>query len=124
MKPNDMKPTFKWEDPLLFDDQLSEDERIRLRAAAGPRFDDLEIQTLVGFVHVADDTSAIVDAIAGSFGVDRDDAHMAPVTLVGSESEIVDLLELRRERWQMSYVVIPDAALDACAPIVARLTGN
>ena len=46
-----------------------------LRAAAGPRFDDLEIQTLVGFVHVADDTSAIVDAIAGSFGVDRDDAQ-------------------------------------------------
>ena len=28
MKPNDMKPTFKWEDPLLFDDQLSEDERM------------------------------------------------------------------------------------------------
>ena len=49
---------------------------------------------------------------------------MAPVTLVGSESEIVDLLERRRERWQMSYVVIPDAALDACAPIVARLAGN
>lgn len=95
-----------------------------LRAAAGARFDDLEIQTLVGFVHVADDTSAIVDAIAGSFGVDRDDAQMAPVTLVGSEAEIIDLLERRRERWQMSYVVIPDAALDACAPIVARLAGN
>lgn len=28
MKPNDMKPSFKWDDPLLFDDQLSEDERM------------------------------------------------------------------------------------------------
>ena len=28
MKPNDMKPAFKWDDPLLFDDQLSEDERM------------------------------------------------------------------------------------------------
>ena len=28
MKPNDMKPTFQWEDPLLFEDQLTEDERM------------------------------------------------------------------------------------------------
>jgi glutaryl-CoA dehydrogenase len=28
MKPNDMKPTFQWDDPLLLDAQLSEDERM------------------------------------------------------------------------------------------------
>src|SRR5690349_15066931 len=28
MKPNDMKPTFQWEDPLLLEDQLTEDERL------------------------------------------------------------------------------------------------
>jgi glutaryl-CoA dehydrogenase len=28
MKPNDMKPTFNWEDPILFEDQLTEDERM------------------------------------------------------------------------------------------------
>jgi glutaryl-CoA dehydrogenase len=28
MKPNDLKPTFKWDDPLLFEDQLNEDERL------------------------------------------------------------------------------------------------
>ena len=28
MKPNDMKPTFKWDDPILFDDQLTEEERM------------------------------------------------------------------------------------------------
>ena len=28
MKPNDLKPTFKWDDPLLLDDQLNEDERM------------------------------------------------------------------------------------------------
>jgi probable F420-dependent oxidoreductase len=95
-----------------------------LRAAAGPRFSDLEIQTLVGFVHVAEHTSGIVDAMASSFGVDREDARMAPVALVGTEAEIVELLEERRARWQMSYVVLPDDAIDACAPIVARLAGN
>jgi glutaryl-CoA dehydrogenase len=28
MKPNDMKPAFKWDDPFLFDDQLTEEERM------------------------------------------------------------------------------------------------
>ncbi|HZZ93866.1 MAG TPA: acyl-CoA dehydrogenase [Usitatibacter sp.] len=28
MKPNDMKPTFRWEDPLLLEEQLSEEERM------------------------------------------------------------------------------------------------
>ena len=28
MKPNDMKPAFKWDDPLLLEDQLSEEERM------------------------------------------------------------------------------------------------
>jgi glutaryl-CoA dehydrogenase len=28
MKPNDLKPTFKWDDPLLFEDQLTEEERM------------------------------------------------------------------------------------------------
>jgi len=28
MKPNDMKPTFQWDDPLLLDEQLTEEERM------------------------------------------------------------------------------------------------
>ncbi len=28
MKPNDMKPSFQWDDPLLLEDQLTEDERL------------------------------------------------------------------------------------------------
>ena len=28
MKPNDLKATFQWEDPLLLEDQLTEDERM------------------------------------------------------------------------------------------------
>ena len=28
MKPNDMKPSFKWDDPFLLEDQLTEDERM------------------------------------------------------------------------------------------------
>ena len=42
------------------------DEKLEhLRAAAGDRFDDLEIQTLTGFVHVTDDRAAIAEGMAG-----------------------------------------------------------
>jgi probable F420-dependent oxidoreductase len=95
-----------------------------LRDAAGDRFEDLEIQTLIGFVHVTDDAASITQLMAKSFGVSNEDARLAPATLVGTHDEIVELLERRRERWQMSYVVIPADAIDAFAPVVGRLSGK
>ncbi len=98
-----------------------------LRAAAGDRFDDLEIQTLVGFTHItqaAGDAAPIFEGMAGHFKVTPDDARMAPVTLVGTEGQIEELLEARRERWQMSYTVVESTAIDTFAPLVARLAGK
>ena len=51
-----------------------------LRAAAGDRFDDLEIQNFVGFTHFTDDRQAMAEAMAPSFGVaarggDQDTGH-------------------------------------------------
>ncbi len=101
------------------------DEKVQwLRDAAGAHFDDLEIQTLVGFVHFTDDRTSIAEAMASSFGVTPDDALQAPVTLVGNQSQIVDLLHARRERWQMSYTVVPHEAMAQFAPVVAQLAGT
>ena len=95
-----------------------------VKAAAGDRFAELELQSLVGFVMVTDDPTPILEGIANAFGVSVDDARVAPPCLVGSEDGIVASLEERRERWQMSYHVIDDNAIDAFAPVVARLTGR
>jgi len=95
-----------------------------LREAAGAGYDDLEIQTLLGFVHVTADPSGIVKAMADSFGVSEADAVLAPATLVGSVEGIIELLEQRRERWQMSYIVVPIEATETLAPVVARLAGT
>ncbi len=95
-----------------------------LREAAGDRFADLEIQTLLGFVHVTDDPSGIAKAMAGSFGVSEAEAMLAPVTLVGTVESIIELLEERRERWQMSYIVVPIESTETLAPVVARLAGK
>ncbi len=95
-----------------------------LRSAAGAHFDDLEIQTLVGFVHVTDDAGPIFEGMAGHFGITPAEARQAPVTLVGTVDEIVDMLEERRERWQMSYVVVEAAFAEAFEPVIARLAGK
>jgi probable F420-dependent oxidoreductase len=101
------------------------DEKVaRLRAAAGDRFDDLEIQTLTGFVLVTDDRAPIAEGIASAFGVPVDVALETPAVLVGTTQEIVDDLRARRERWQMSYIVVPEECVDAMAPVVAELAGT
>ena len=101
------------------------DEKLeRLRAAAGDGFAGIEIQTLTGFVHVTDDRESIAAGISSHFGVDPDVALETPAVLVGTLEQIVDELEARRERWQMSYVVVPEEFTDAMAPVVSRLAGT
>ena len=60
-----------------------------LRDAAGARFDDLEIQTLVGFVHVADDPRRSSTRSPDRSASTATTRAWHRVTLVGSESEIV-----------------------------------
>src|SRR5262245_25402898 len=95
-----------------------------VRDAAGARFDELELQALVGFVYVNDDAKAVLEGIANAFGISVEEARLAPPCLVGSEDDIVASLEERRDRWQMSYHVIEDNAIETFAPIVARLAGK
>jgi hypothetical protein len=37
---------------------------------------------------------------------------------------MVELLETRRQRWQMSYTVVPHESMAQFAPVVARLAGS
>jgi probable F420-dependent oxidoreductase len=101
------------------------DEKLAtLRDAAGERFADLEIQTLTGFVHVTDDREGIAQGMATAFDVEPDVALETPAALVGTIDEMCVELEARRQRWQMSYVVVPEEFTDVFAPVVARLAGT
>lgn len=103
----------------------STDQKVAwLREAAGDRYDDLELQTLVGFVLTTDDRASIGQGMAAAFGVPPEDALAAPVTLVGTQEQMIDALHARRERWQISYVVVPSESLEAFAPVVAKLAGK
>ena len=95
-----------------------------VRSAAGPRFDDLEIQQYAGFVFFTDDRQSLAEAMAPAFDVTPEVALETPIALVGTAAQMIDDLIARRERWQMTYVVVDDAVADQFAPIVARLAGT
>jgi probable F420-dependent oxidoreductase len=102
----------------------TDDKVARLREAAGARFDDLEIQSFVGFMTFTDDRRALAEMMAGAFGVTPDEALETPVVLAGTLEEMIDDLQSRRERWDMSYVVVGVDVMEEFAPAVARLAGT
>ena len=95
-----------------------------VREAAGSRMDDIEVQMRFFITKVTDDRMALAKAIAPGFGVEPEEALESGATLVGSETEIIEQLHKRRERWNLSYVVVGDENIDEFAPIVAKLTGT
>jgi len=94
-----------------------------VRAAAGARFDDLEINCLTYTISVTDDRQAISQRLAPAFGVDAAEVPTIPHAFVGTVDQICDDLEWKRDRWGVSYFVVQAASVDACAPIVARMAG-
>jgi len=95
-----------------------------VREAAGQRFDDLEIQQYAGFVHFTDDRESLAAAMAPAFDVTPEVALETPIAIVGTVEQMIEDLLARRERWQMSYVVVDDAHAEAFAPVVERLAGT
>jgi probable F420-dependent oxidoreductase len=95
-----------------------------VREAAGPRFDDLEIQQYAGFVLFTDDRASLAEAMAPAFGVSPAMALETPIAIVGTAEQMIDDLLARRERWQMSYIVVDDNVAEQFAPIVEQLAGT
>jgi alkanesulfonate monooxygenase SsuD/methylene tetrahydromethanopterin reductase-like flavin-dependent oxidoreductase (luciferase family) len=94
-----------------------------IRAGAGNRFDDIEIEIGAYFTIVTDDPSA-VEKMAARFSLSPEAFAEHPHALIGSVDSICEQLVTRRERYGISYVTFGAAAMDEVAPIVERLTGS
>jgi probable F420-dependent oxidoreductase len=92
-----------------------------VREAAGDRFGDLEVQMRFFVTKITDDRKGMAEAMAPLFGVSPQDALDSAAALVGTVDEVVEILQARRERWGLSYVVVGDENVDEFAPVVARL---
>ncbi len=101
------------------------DEKIAIvRAAAGDRIDDIELNIRAFLVNVTDDGAGARERLAGMLGVDTSMLLTSPFALIGSPSELVERLLERRERWGFSYVIVGAEDVDKFAPVVAALAGK
>jgi probable F420-dependent oxidoreductase len=95
-----------------------------VKEAAGDRFDEIELNTLIGFVMVTDDRQSIIDAMAPALGIDPTDAVHIPLALIGTLDQMAEELEWRRQEYGISYFSVESDAWEAMAPVVARLAGT
>jgi probable F420-dependent oxidoreductase len=93
----------------------------RLRAAAGPRADDIELA--MNLFVVGDEVPPWVSRFTG---VDAAEliAHDSLAMLHGTPAEMADELQRRRDAIGLSYVSVNGAFLEQLAPVVERLTGR
>jgi probable F420-dependent oxidoreductase len=95
-----------------------------IKDAAGDRFSKIELCATVFTFSLTDDRDGVAAAFAAGLGSEPRDLLEMPHFLIGSIDQMVEDLRVRRERFGISYVVLPDSAMESLAPLVARLTGT
>jgi probable F420-dependent oxidoreductase len=99
-----------------------------VREAAGERWDRLELHLMAIFVTVTDEPRQAAATMIGDWDITNqlgsDELLASPHALIGPEDEIVETLLALRQRFGISYVSVFQEAMEAFAPIVARLSGQ
>ena len=113
-RPDGQRHAVKW-DPLWLTAQIDQ-----VRAGAGDRFDDLELNALVQVTQITDDRTAALAQICERIeGLTIEHADAIPYLLVGTVDQIIDKLATCHTRWGISYFVVRE--LDSFAPVIAAL---
>jgi probable F420-dependent oxidoreductase len=105
--------------PRAFDEKIG-----WIRDAAGDRMGAIELQCHCPFVMVTPDAASIAERMGSGFGLSAAEALDVPLTLFGTVEELADRVEARRDRYGFSYWIVPDDAMEAFGPVVARLAGG
>ncbi|HTK17577.1 MAG TPA: TIGR03621 family F420-dependent LLM class oxidoreductase [Acidimicrobiia bacterium] len=95
-----------------------------IRAAAGDRCGEIELNMVAFPLAVTADAATAAARIAPAVGLTPDEALASPHIWIGSPDEIVASLELYRERWGISYWAVPAKALDRVLPVIERLASR
>jgi probable F420-dependent oxidoreductase len=95
-----------------------------VREAAGDRLDAIDLGFTVFFVNITDDRQSLAEALAPSMGFESKDVLEMPHFLIGTQEQIEQNLQERRDRYGLSHVILPGEMADELAPIVERLSGQ
>ena len=104
--------------------ELTEQKISWIRAGAGERFDDLELEIAAYFTFVTDQRDDMLAKMAPGMGLQPDELGVHPHGLIGPVESICDQLIERRERYGISYVTFSARAAASVVPVVERLAGN
>ncbi|MFI5268698.1 MAG: TIGR03621 family F420-dependent LLM class oxidoreductase [Chloroflexota bacterium] len=100
------------------------DEKFALaREVAGKRYGDIELSLLMQKTIVTSDRRGAAEGLAGGWQISPEAVLDTPLALLGGIEQMVDELQARRERWDVSYVCVFAEAMETFAPVVARLAG-
>jgi probable F420-dependent oxidoreductase len=95
-----------------------------VKEAAGDRFSQIELCATVFVASLTDDRDGVAAALAAGIGSEAKEVLDMPHFLIGSIGQMIEDVQARRERFGISYVVLPDSATESLAPLVERLTGT
>lgn len=95
-----------------------------IKAGAGDRFDQIELEIGAYFTFVTDQPDPIVSMFSQNFGLPEDEMRQHPHALFGGVSAICDELERRREAYGISYITVGEDNIDSFAPVVDQLNGH
>jgi probable F420-dependent oxidoreductase len=95
-----------------------------VREAAGPRFDEIELNVLVFTVLITEHRLDMAQVMAGGMGLTPEQVLEVPHFMIGTVDQLVEDLRRRRDAYGLSYVVVPGSAIEEFAPIVVRLAGS
>jgi len=95
-----------------------------VRAAAGDRYADLELNMLIFAAVLTDDPAGTKAQMAPLFGLEARDIDDYPHAWIGTIESICEDLQRWRERWDVSYLVVQGDAMETMAPVVATLAGS
>jgi probable F420-dependent oxidoreductase len=101
-----------------------------IREAAGPRFDQLEVNTYPSFSAKVTDQARpaareVGDRIRHRYGVDLSDADVldSPHVFIGSAQSLIEKFQMLRERLGINHIMVGEDYRDF-APVVDRLSGT
>ena len=95
-----------------------------IKEAAGSRYRDIEMSVLIFLLNVTDDRRSVAEGVANMIGTTVDVVLGIPHFLFGTLDEMAEDLERRRERYDISYVIVQGEAAEHFAPVVEKLAGK
>ena len=95
-----------------------------LRAAAGERFGEIELNLLIQAVEIADDERAAAEKLAAEWEEPVDPILDMPFVLLGPVPAIVDKVLRLRDELGFSYLTLFEKDFERFAPVPAELRGT